>query len=68
MDLVKLDDGVSTKKGTKDSEIEFQKLTYGQLVCLPRVVFAALTAGTMNMVYGTFEPTLSLRLEDYNLS
>ena len=44
------------------------KLTYGNLVCTSRVICAGLTAMVVNICYCVFEPTLSLRMLDYNLS
>ena len=45
-----------------------QKVTYGQLICMPRVIFAALSATMNYIVYCALEPTLTLRLEDYGLA
>ena len=47
---------------------EADKLTYGKIICKPRVLFASLTAGTCFLAYGSLESTLSLRLEEYGLS
>lgn len=48
--------------------VECQKLSYTQLLCTSRVIFAALTAMMSCLAYCVFEPTLSLRMEDYGLS
>ena len=46
----------------EDSSKELKKLTYGNLICTARVIFAALTVGFNCLVYCVYEPTLSLRL------
>ena len=51
-----------------DDANELKKLSYGPLICNARVIFAAMTVGINCLVYGVFEPTLSLRLADYNVN
>ena len=46
----------------ENSSKELRKLSYGNLICNARVIFAALTVGFNCLVYCVFEPTLSLRL------
>ena len=55
-----------------DIEIEFEEVktylkqvTYGQLICTTRVIFASVASTFYCLVWGMFEPTLSLRLVDY---
>ena len=43
-------------------------MSYAKLTCTPRVFFAAVTGLIDYLCYCVFEPTLSLRLEDYELS
>ena len=47
---------------------EPKKLGYFDLVFKPRVIFAAMAAMQVFIVYSGFEPTLSLRFGDYGLS
>jgi len=62
-------DGGETETEREKNEIEEPaKLTYSSLVCQQRVLHPAIAGGVMNMVYGSLEPILSLRLSDYNLN
>lgn len=49
----------------EEAKTNLKQLSYGHLICTSRVIFAAIAGTTMSMVYGIFEPTLSLRLVDY---
>ena len=51
-----------------DESNKLKKLSYGPLICNARVIFAAMTVGINCLVYGVFEPTLSLRLADYDVN
>ena len=50
------------------SEDDMKKLTYGKLLCKARIFFPAVTCSLNAFVYCVFEPTLSLRLQDYDVS
>ena len=51
-----------------NEDVEVEKLSYGKLLCTRRIFFAAITAMVGYSSYCAFEPTLSLRLDDYGLS
>jgi MFS family permease len=45
-----------------------EKLSYRKLICEQRVLHAALSASVMYVAYGSLEPTLNLRLDEYGLN
>lgn len=49
-------------------EEEEERVTYWKLTCIARVTFAAMASCFMAMVNGVFEPTMSLRLAEFDLS
>ena len=51
-----------------DEDAEFEELSYGKLLCTRRIFFAAATAMIGTAAYCVYEPTLSLRMDDYGLS
>ena len=53
---------------SEDNGEELEKVTYGQLICKARIIFPAITCSLNAFVYCVFEPTLSLRLADYDVT
>ena len=59
--------GVAEDVNDDDGE-ELEKVSYGQLICRARIFFPAVTCSLNAFVYCVFEPTLSLRLQDYDVT
>lgn len=61
------DDGFQ-RQANDSSQPRARSVSYCQLMGTPRIIFAALSAGLGNMVYGQLEPILALRLKDFDAS